>query len=62
MLKKVEKTDIVISKKDYDALMNKAFMEGYELGHRAGLQEGFMCKNTPNDVRKCLGLEPLKGE
>ena len=54
--------DIVISKKEYDAMINKAFMEGYDLGLRTGRQEGFMAKNTPNDLREILGLPPLKGE
>lgn len=62
MFKFVEKQDIVISKKDYDAAINKAFMEGYKLGLQAGRQEGLMAKITPNELRKYLGLEPLKGE
>lgn len=62
MFKFVEKQDIVISKKDYAANITKAFMEGYDLGLQAGRQEGLMTKVTPNELRKCLGLGPLKGE
>lgn len=53
---------IVISKKDYDARIAKAFTEGYTLGHKAGRQEGLMAKITPNELRNYLGLGPLKGE
>lgn len=54
--------NIVISKKDYDATITKAFMEGYNLGLQAGRQEGLMAKMTPNELRNYLGLGPLKGE
>ena len=62
MLKNIGKDDIVISKKDYDANINKAFIKGYKLGIKAGRQEGLMAKVTPNEIRKCFGLGPMEGE
>ena len=53
---------LLFLKKDYDARIAKAFTEGYNLGHKAGLQDGLMAKITPNELRKYLGLSPLKGE
>ena len=54
MLKIIGKQDIVISKKDYDANMNKASLKGYKLGIKVGRQEGLMAKVTPNEIRKCF--------
>jgi len=52
MLRIIGKQDFVISKKDYNADINKAFLQGYNLGLQAGRQEGMMSKVTPNEIRK----------
>lgn len=52
-------SDMFISKKKYDAALNKAYIEGYELGRKTGAAEGFMDKHTMNHIREMFGLPPL---
>ena len=48
-----------ISKKELDALLNKAYLSGYELGKKSGELEGILSTYTPNDIRRIIGLDPL---
>lgn len=49
---------IILSLKEYNALLNEAFMRGRELGRTEGQQEFITRYLTPNDIRKALGFEP----
>lgn len=48
-----------ISKKKYNAALNKAYIEGYELGRKTGVAKGFMDNHTINHIREMVGLPPL---
>lgn len=49
---------IILSLKEYNALLNEAFMRGREHGRAEGQQEFITRYLTPNDIRKALGSEP----
>jgi hypothetical protein len=51
-----------MSTKEYNAALNKAYLEGYKCGFDAGKQEAVMSKVTPNELRKTLGLPPITKE
>lgn len=53
---------IILSLKEYNSLLNKAYMSGRELGRAEGRQEFISMNLTPNDIRKALGFEPLDTE
>ena len=53
---------VVMSVKEYNAALNKAYLQGYQRGLSTGRQEGLMSRYTPNEIRKCLGLEPITEE
>ena len=50
---------IILSLKEYNSLLNEAYMRGRELGRAEGRQEFITTRLTPNDIRKTLGFEPL---
>ena len=49
---------IILSLKEYNSLLNEAYMRGRELGRAEGRQEFIGANLTPNDIRKTLGFEP----
>lgn len=49
---------IILSLKEYNSLLNEAYMRGRELGRAEGRQEFISMNFTPNDIRKALGFEP----
>lgn len=49
---------IILTLKEYNTLLNEAFLKGRELGRAEGRQEFIAEHLTPNDIRKALGLEP----
>lgn len=51
-----------ISKKELNARINKAYMEGYSNGKNAGRLEMLCEQNTLNQLRMAMGLEPIKEE
>ena len=48
-----------ISKKELDKLINKAFVEGYQLGLDSGRFEATIKRYSPNEIREILGLKPI---
>ena len=50
---------IKLSDKEYNAELNKAYMEGYKIGYKAGLQDAELFNKTPNQKRAELGLSPI---
>ena len=53
---------VIISSAEHQALLNQQYISGYKAGYEIGKVDGFMSKITPNEIRKTLGLEPLKEE
>lgn len=53
---------IILSNKQYNAELNKVFLEGYERGKEEGKRENLYARVTPNELRRLLGLDELKGE
>ena len=51
---------IIISQKEYNAVMNQSFTSGYDLGYRAGREDAAFSKFTPNEIRAAFGFEPMK--
>lgn len=49
---------IILSLKEYNSLLNEAYMRGREFGRAEGRQEFISMNLTPNDIRKALGFEP----
>ncbi len=50
---------ITLTKKEYNALVNNAYIQGYEMGKKQGEQDAFFKNHTINDVRKLLGMTAL---
>lgn len=48
-----------ISRKELDKLINKAFVEGYQLGIDSGRFEATVRRYSPNEIREILGLKPI---
>lgn len=48
-----------ISRKELDKLINKAFVEGYQLGIDSGTFEATVRRYSPNEIREILGLKPI---
>ena len=48
-----------ISKKDLNKLLNKAYLEGYQLGLDSGRFEATIRRYSPNEIREILGLKPI---
>lgn len=48
-----------ISRKELDKLINKAFVEGYQLGLDSGRFETTVRRYSPNEIREILGLKPI---
>lgn len=48
-----------ISRKELDKLINKAFVEGYQLGIDSGRFESTVRRYSPNELREILGLKPI---
>ena len=48
-----------ISRKELDKLINKAFVEDYQLGIDSGRFEATVHRYSPNEIRKILGLKPI---
>ena len=53
---------VVMTTKEYNAALNNAYLKGYQTGLSTGRREGLMSRCTPNEIRKCLGLEPMTEE
>lgn len=49
-----------ISKQKFNAELNKAYLEAYEKGREHGRLEDMLSIYSINDIRKMLGLEPIK--
>ena len=52
------KNMIILSLREYNALLSEAYMKGREMGRAEGRQEFIRGHLTPNDIRKALGFEP----
>ena len=50
---------VIMSEKRYDAELAKAYANGYSAGFSAGEVEGKLKSNSPNEIRKACGLEPI---
>ena len=51
---------IKLTKKELNAKLNQAYLEGYTAGIDAGKQYSLFEKNTINAIREALGLPPIK--
>ena len=52
----------ILTEKQYNALLNQAYVDGYHAGFRAAEREALYKQFTPNDIRKTFGFEPIKKE
>lgn len=48
-----------ISKKDLNKLLNKTYLEGYQLGLDSGRFEATIRRYSPNEIREILGMKPI---
>lgn len=48
-----------ISKREFNAAINQAYMRGYNQGLSTGRQEAVWKRNSINDIRKAFGFGPL---
>lgn len=48
-----------ISKKDLNKLLNKTYLEGYQLGLDSGRFEATVRRYSPNEMREILRLKPI---
>ena len=48
-----------ISKKNFNKLLNKAYLDGYRLGCESGRFEATIHRYSPNELREILGLKPV---
>lgn len=49
-----------LSEKEFNAAVNKAYLEGYEAGKRDGFRNAVERKVTPNMLREYLGLPKIE--
>ncbi len=50
---------ISISKKEFNKIVNQAYIEGYDSGRRAEKLENLLSNVTPNEIRAVFGLQPI---
>ena len=51
-----------ISKRDLNKLINKSYLEGYQLGFDSGRFEATVKRYSQNEMREILGLKPINTE
>lgn len=51
---------VIMTRKQFNAELNKVYEHAYFVGLTVGKQEGVMSRYTPNELREILGLEPVK--
>ena len=61
MIMSIKNTIKAPNEQERNAELNKAYMQGYELGKAAGEQEAIFKKYTPNDLRAFFDLPPIEG-
>lgn len=50
---------IVMSNKQYSAMLNQARLEGYHQGYEEGRNDGLTSRFTINEIREIFGAAPI---
>ena len=50
---------IVMSNKQYNAMLNQARLEGYRQGYEEGRRDGLTSRFTINEIREIFGAAPI---
>lgn len=53
---------VIVTDKNYNAALNKAFLDGYRQGLAEGKREKILSSFTTNEIRELFGLDPIDGQ
>ena len=51
---------IKLTKKELEAKLTSAYVDGYKIGYRYGQESAVFSSNSPNFIRKVIGLPPIE--